>query len=1063
MRLFATIPLIAAASGLLAGCRSVPAAPSTTDLVVAATTDVHGRLRAWDYYADAADPLRGLTRAATVVDSLRAAHPGRVVLVDAGDLLQGNPLTYVAARVAPDQPHPVAAAMNAMGYDAAAVGNHEFNYGLPLLEKAVGEARFPFLAANAYRTDGTRAFKAWHMVERAGARVAIVGATNPGSMIWDRDNLTGRLVVRDIVPEVRKAVGEARAAGADVVVAVLHSGLDGVSSYDTVSTGVPSENVSARVAREVPGIDVLVVGHSHREVADTTIGGVLVMQPKNWATSVSVAHLTLERAGSAWRVTRKQASLVQARGHAEHAAVLAATDDMHRRTVAYVTAPIGTTPVQWRSDSARLKDTPIVDLTLEVMRRTARADLAATAAFSTEAVLGPGAVTVAQVAALYPYENTLRSVRITGRQLRDYLEYSARFYRQTPDGRPDPDPTVPGYNFDIVAGAEYVLDLARPIGQRVTTLVRNGRPIADTDTFTLALNNYRQTGGGGYAMVANAPVVYESTEGIRELLIEEVRRRGTIQPADYFEQNWRLASVGAAASAATPRGAAGDTIPRLPVSKDAAPAARPTGRTLRIISTNDFHGSLEARPDERGVRRGGAAYVASAIRQAREECTPPRCQVLLLDGGDEFQGTPASNLAFGRPVVDVFNAIGYAAGALGNHEFDWGQDTLRARMRQARYAILGANARYEDGRDVPWIRNDTMVVRGPYRIGIIGAATTETKRTTGAQNTIGLRFDDPAPIIDSIARRLRARGAHAVVVVAHIGAGAFCDSTCPGELIALARSLREPIDAIVSGHSHTPINTSVGGTPLIQARSHGRAIAVLDIPMDRPVGQRRGRGALRDVLPDSLTADPATARLVESVTTPIRALVDRRVTEIRDAMPREPDEQYALGNLIADAQRWGGQGDIALMNNGGIRANLRAGTATYGSLFEIQPFANRLMRVTVPGSALRAYFERAVRSNRPRIHVSGVRIEFDTTKAEGERITALTLADGSPLLENRDYVFILSDFLYTGGDGLGLARVAKGAEELGLVDLDILINYLKTLPSPVVAPDEQRIIPRGAR
>lgn len=1051
------LPAAAAALAVF-GCASVPTpAPSTASLVIAATTDVHGRLRAWDYYANAADPARGLARAATIVDSLRAAHPGQVVLVDAGDLLQGNPMTYVAARIAAGEPHPVAAAMNVMRYDAAAIGNHEFNYGLPLLEKAVSEAQFPFLAANAYRTDGTRAFRAWHMVERDGARVGIVGATNPGSMIWDRDNLTGRLVVRDIVPEVRTAVAEARAAGADVVVAVLHSGLDAASSYDTVSTGLPSENVSARVAREVPGIDVLVVGHSHQEVADTTINGVLVVQPKNWATSVSVAHLSLVRADGAWRVTGKRAQLVQARGRSEHAGVIAATAAMHDRTVAYVTAPIGTTPVQWRSDSARLKDTPIVDFTLEVMRRTAGTELASTAAFSTEATLGPGPVTVAQVAALYPYENTLRAIRISGRQLREYLEFSSRYYRQSPDGRPVPDQAVPGYNFDIVAGVEYGYDLARPVGQRLTHLTRSGRPVADTDSFTFALNNYRQTGGGGYAMLAGAPVIYESTDGIREMLIEEVRARGTLRPEDYFVRNWGIAGV---AGYEAPRTAApGTGALTVPVRKD--PAPRTAGGVLRIISTNDFHGSLEARADDRGIRRGGAAHLATAIRNAERECAAQACEVLLLDGGDEFQGTPASNLAFGRPVVDVFNAVGYAAAALGNHEFDWGQDTLRARMRQARYAILGANARFEDGRDVPWIPNDTIVTRGPYRIGIVGIATTETKRTTGAQNTMGLRFDSPAPIVDSIARSLRSRGVDAVVVVAH--AGGRCDTACGGEIIDFARNLSEPVDAIVSGHSHTMLNTQVSGIPIIQARSHGRAIAVLDVPMSGAAGRRGGSATVRDVLSDSLPGDASTQRLVDAVTAPIRELVERRIAEFRDALPREADEQYALGNLIADAQRWGGRGDIALMNNGGIRANHPAGVATYGSLFEIQPFANRLMRVVVPGSALRDYFERAVRANRPRIHVSGIRIEFDTTAAPGSRIISLTMADGSPLVDTKDYVFVLSDFLYTGGDGLGLARVARSAEELGLVDLEILIEYLRTLPQPVIAPAETRIQARSGR
>ena len=330
------------------------------DLVIATTTDVHGRLRAWDYYANKAEAVRGLTRAATIVDSVRAANPGRVILLDAGDLLQGNPLAYVAARVSSDRTNPIIAAMNAMQYDAAAIGNHEYNYGVPYLDSAINQAKFPFLSANTYRVDpeGVHAYKAWTIVERAGLKVGIVGATTPGVMVWDATNIRGRLRFGDIVLAVRLAVQEVRAAGADVVLVTVHSGLNEPASYDTVSTGVPSENVAGRIAAEVPGIDLVLYGHSHKEVRGTTIGSTLLIQPKNWATSVNVAHLVVSRAGviavadgtvartmtNGYLVVEKRSDLVQSAGHAENAAVLAATDAVHRETVSYVTTPIGTTP-----------------------------------------------------------------------------------------------------------------------------------------------------------------------------------------------------------------------------------------------------------------------------------------------------------------------------------------------------------------------------------------------------------------------------------------------------------------------------------------------------------------------------------------------------------------------------------------------------------------------------------------------------------------------------------------------------------------------------------------------
>ena len=271
-------------------------------LVIAATTDVHGHLAGWDYYANRPDTARGLTRAATIVDSLRAAAPGRVVLVDAGDFLQGTPLTYVAARRTHFAVHPVIAAMNVMHYDAAVVGNHEFNYGLPFLYASASNAHFPLLAANAYRPAGPAPFPGRIIVERAGARIALIGATTPGSNAWDRDNLSGRLTIGAMVPAVRAQVDSARREHANVVVVVVHTGLDEPSSYDTIATRLPSENVAAELARQIPGIDLIVYGHSHKQMADTLINGVLLMQPKNWAASVGVAELRLEYRGGEWRV-----------------------------------------------------------------------------------------------------------------------------------------------------------------------------------------------------------------------------------------------------------------------------------------------------------------------------------------------------------------------------------------------------------------------------------------------------------------------------------------------------------------------------------------------------------------------------------------------------------------------------------------------------------------------------------------------------------------------------------------------------------------------------------------
>ena len=529
-------------SSVAAESGALPPPTTAADLVIAATTDVHGRIRSYDYFTNQVERVRGLSRVATIVDSLRAAAPGRVILLDAGDLLQGNPFAFTVFQESSSRPNTIIAAMNALGYDAAAIGNHEFNYGVPYLDSAVAQARFPFLSDNTYKPDGSHAYRPWTMIHRAGLKVAIIGATTPGVMLWDGENVRGRVTLGDIVPAVRQSVSEVKSAGANVVIVTVHSGLDEPSTYDSAGSGVPSENVAARLASEIPGIDLLLYGHSHKEMREKMIGGTLLIQPRNWATSVAVAHLHLDRAAGGWAVTGRKGELIQADGHAEKPGILALSQRTHETTLATFNTPIGTTAVEWRSDSSRLKDTPIVDFVLEVERKISGADLASSAVFATDASFGPGSITGGQIVRVYPYDNTLRVIRINGKQLRDYLDFSSRYYtgRLTPGGQLETNSQIAGYNFDIVAGANYTIDLNKPIGSRITRLDYKGAPVRDTDTFTLALSNYRQGGGGGFSMVAGSPTLKEVQMIVPQFLMEEVKRRVVLRPEDYFTRNWEI-------------------------------------------------------------------------------------------------------------------------------------------------------------------------------------------------------------------------------------------------------------------------------------------------------------------------------------------------------------------------------------------------------------------------------------------------------------------------------------------------------------------------------------------
>jgi 2',3'-cyclic-nucleotide 2'-phosphodiesterase/3'-nucleotidase len=243
---------------------------------------------------------------------------------------------------------------------------------------------------------------------------------------------------------------------------------------------------------------------------------------------------------------RKRGRLIPLREVRPDTALVRSVQPAHDAARAWATRPVGRSAAELSAARARLEDTPLVDLINTVQRERTGADLSATAAFNTRGRIPAGDVARADLASVYPYDNTLKAVRISGRELRAFLEHSARYYRgMGPDG-PVVNDSVPGYNFDIVSGADYELDLSRPLGQRVVALSVRGRPVADTDSFTLATNNYRAAGGGGFAMLAHAPVVYDSGEDIRDLMVEWLARHGTLRPEDVFVRNWRIRGLPAA-------------------------------------------------------------------------------------------------------------------------------------------------------------------------------------------------------------------------------------------------------------------------------------------------------------------------------------------------------------------------------------------------------------------------------------------------------------------------------------------------------------------------------------
>src|SRR5881397_2435837 len=1012
-----------------------PASPvsDTAHVVIVATTDVHGRVLGWDYVRDAAAP-GGLSRAATMVETLRAQYPEQVVLVDGGDLIEGNLFAAYFAERDSQRPHPVVDALNAMQYDAATPGNHEFDFGTAVLARATGDATYHYVSANIFKGAGdTLVYPPHVVVTRGGVKIGITGFTTPVVMVWDRSQLGGRIRVRPIAEAAPPAMRRLDLAGVDLKVVLIHSGLNEPSSYDTA--GVGAENAAlglASIPLPAPRPDLVIVGHSHKEMRDYVVNGVHFVQPRNFALSLAVVHVSLVKETGAYRVASIRPELIPLATVAEQPRFVRRFTAAHERARAWAATPLGTAGPGFSARYGRVEDTPLLDFINEVQRRRAGADLSAAADFDLSAGLPEGEVRERDVTGVYPYENTLRAVRISGSQLRAYLEQSARYFRTYQPGAPLINDSVPGFNFDVVSGVTYTIDLTQAPGQRIRGLAFRGRAVAAADSFTLALNSYRQSGGGGYGMLQGTRVVYDRGESIRDLLAAEIRIRAHLIAQGVYSPSWSLWPAEAREAL------------RQAFTPSAVVVPRPDSTLLRVLAINDFHGALEPQvwPWSAGRPVGGAAALKPWLDSLARGCF---CTTIRLDAGDEMQGTPVSNFNFGRPAIAALNAFGIDAAAIGNHEFDWTVDTLRARMAEAHYRFLAANITDSAGTARPdWAEPFSVIERGGVRVAVIGLALPATPETTAPRNVRGLAFRDPVAAVRQVLPQARAAGA------------------CHGEIIDLARGLDSgSVDLIVSGHTHSLVNTAVNGIPIVQARSSGAGIAVVDFV--RTSTGREVRARIETPYADRVRLDPALVDALRLDQQSIATITSRPVARFLTDLRRTGDE-YGLGRLIADAQRNVAKADVALVNNGGIRADLSAGLATYGDLYRVEPFQNRLVRLAVSGKVMKQALEHALSDDggEPDAHVAGMTVWYDSSKPAGQRIKKLRLANGQGVDDGRTYTLAVSDFLAAGGSGYSMLRgVPTG--DVGVTDLDALIQYLAVLRQPISAPDDRRLYREGGR
>lgn len=530
------------------GTTNASSSADTLTIVVMSTTDIHGRVVPWDYYQDRPEPRFALSGIATLVDSVRTVHEHQLLL-DAGDWLQGNAMAEYFARQDSVSPYPLLAAVDRMRYDAMVLGNHEFNFGLDLLNRRIVQTETPILGANIYHhgTD-VPAYLPFIVRDFDGVRVGIVGLTTPGSAVWDRPRVDERLDFGDGLSAAERFVGEVRERGADVIIVLAHTGLDGDTSYP--ADGLGPEHFGRSVVENVDGIDLLVLGHTHRLLTEDVVRpdgrSVPVIQAGRWADHLAIAELKIVREDDVPRVARWSLRTHAARNAASHADIEDLARPGHEAVREFMSTPLARTDAHWPTVEARYGPSAAISLIHEAQRQATGAQLSAAAAFTTDVTLGPEMITLGQITQLYPYENALYVVEISGEDLRAFLEHSARYFSgmDPQASRPAITSGWPGFNFDMIDGATYQLDLNRPIGSRVVNLQVDGRDVTDDDRYTMAVNSYRAEGGGGFpGMGEHATVLERIDRPVRDIVADYLRERGMVSPEIVISRNWSIIGI----------------------------------------------------------------------------------------------------------------------------------------------------------------------------------------------------------------------------------------------------------------------------------------------------------------------------------------------------------------------------------------------------------------------------------------------------------------------------------------------------------------------------------------
>ncbi|WP_322906906.1 bifunctional 2',3'-cyclic-nucleotide 2'-phosphodiesterase/3'-nucleotidase [Paenibacillus campi] len=568
------------------------------------TTDIHTNVVNYDYYSDKPTDEYGYAKTATLIKQARAEAKNSV-LIDNGDLLQGTPLGDYMAKVNPLKPgevHPVYKAMNQFGYDAGNYGNHEFNYGLDFLANAVKGANFPYVNANIYTDDGTgkgekNYFTPYLILDKKvtdetgkthNLKVGVIGFVPPQIMQWDSANLNGKVVVKDIVETAQKFIPQMKAEGADIIIAVPHSGFEDIPQTELMENSV-------LYLSKVPGIDAIMFGHAHKvfpssdfagktgvDLAKGTINGVPSVEPGFWGDHLGIIDMELIQDGNKWKVTH---STVEARpiyDKATKSALVGADQSVvdsvykeHEQTLDYIRGPVGTTTARITSYFALVKDDPSIQIVTNAQKWYLQQKLQGTD-YESLPILSAGApfkaggrsganyytdipagtIAIKNVSDLYVYPNTVYAVKVNGAEVKNWLEWSAGQFNQIDPSKTAEQPLInmdfPTYNFDVIDGVTYQIDVTQPAkydgkgniineaANRIVNLEYNGKPIDPKQEFIVATNNYRAS-SSKLANPDGKRIVLAAPDENRQVIIDYIRENKTINPT--ADGNWSFAPI----------------------------------------------------------------------------------------------------------------------------------------------------------------------------------------------------------------------------------------------------------------------------------------------------------------------------------------------------------------------------------------------------------------------------------------------------------------------------------------------------------------------------------------